>query len=235
MRPDMFEVIIERPRSGSRRARYPRTRMRRLTGDARCESMGRVYGEKHLNENLAPLQRYLRRQIGRPWDKVRSEISEHLDVGSAVQKHVMDHLRDFVDTNVVERDGELWTRRRWGGAFERVRSLGRPKLYVCPRTGILRMAPMEPRKAKKRARRRLPHVKVLSPTRELRRMNGVWYDCAIGTFEKWAPKRPVDALVKREATPYGWHEEVVGDLWQRGRYVQTARILDKRERQRLLG
>ena len=187
MRPDMFEVIIERPRSGSRRARYPRTRMRRITGDARCESMGRIYGEKYLNENLAPLRRFLRSRLGRPWSVVRSEISEHLDVGSAVQKHVMEHLADFVDENVFERDGELWTRRHWGNV-ERVRSIGRPKIYVCPRTGILRMAPMEPRKAKRRKKRRLSHVRVLSPVRELRRMNGIWYDCTIATFEKWAPK-----------------------------------------------
>jgi hypothetical protein len=234
MRPDMFEVIIERPRSGSRRARYPRARMRRLTGDARCESMGRIYGEKYLNENLAPLRRYLVAQVGRPWWKVRSEISERLDVGSAVQKHVMEHLADFVDENVFEEEGEIWT-REWGGKRVRVRSIGRPKIYVDPRSGILRMAPMEPRKAKKRARRRLSHVRRLGANRELRRMNGTWYLCTIGTFDRLTQNRPLDALVRRAANPWAWHEEIVGDLWTANRYVQTARILTKREREKLLG
>ena len=51
-------------------------------------------GLKLLNENLAPLRRYLERQVGRPWDKVYSEIAEGLRVASTVQRHVRDHLRD---------------------------------------------------------------------------------------------------------------------------------------------
>jgi hypothetical protein len=232
MRPDMFEVIIERPRGGSRHARYPRVRMRRMTADSRCESMGRGYREKFLNENLAPLRRYLRAQIGRPWTAVRSEISAHLNVGSAVQKHVLDHLSDFVDENVFEREDGLYT-RRWG-RIGRVRSLGRPTLYVDPRTGILRMAPMEPRKAARRKRRRLTHVRVLSPTRQLRRKDGVWYEVTIGSFVRNQARMPFDALEKREVSPYEWSNETVGDLWTALRYVQSARVLTKRERAGLL-
>jgi hypothetical protein len=55
-------------------------------------------GYKMLNENLAPLRRFLERQIGRPWDKVYSEIAERLRVDSTVQQHVREHLRDFVAT-----------------------------------------------------------------------------------------------------------------------------------------
>ena len=33
----------------------------------------RAYGYKSLNENLAPLRRYLVRQVDRPWNKVWSE------------------------------------------------------------------------------------------------------------------------------------------------------------------
>jgi len=35
--------------------------------------------EKWLNENLAPLRRYLMRQVGRPWDKVYGEIRKTID------------------------------------------------------------------------------------------------------------------------------------------------------------
>jgi hypothetical protein len=51
---------------------------------------------KELNENLSPLRRYLERQVGRPWNKVYSEIAEHLRPDNVVQQHVRDHLRNFV-------------------------------------------------------------------------------------------------------------------------------------------
>src|ERR1700736_4474108 len=98
MRSDMARVIVERPRikaHGSNKGRAVdwddmpshegMRRARALRGDRR-----------QLNENLAPLRRYLERQVGRPWDKVYSEISRHLRVDNAVQQHVRDHLRDFV-------------------------------------------------------------------------------------------------------------------------------------------
>jgi len=56
----------------------------------------RDWGGKVLNENLAPLRRYLERQVGRKWDKVYAEISAQLRPTSAVQQHVRDHLHDFV-------------------------------------------------------------------------------------------------------------------------------------------
>lgn len=39
-------------------------------------------GSKVLNENLTPLRRYLERQVGRPWNKVYSEIAVGLKVTS---------------------------------------------------------------------------------------------------------------------------------------------------------
>ena len=47
---------------------------------------------KWLNEHLGPLRRYLDSQVGRPWDKVFSEICAHIDRSSAVQDHVRDHV-----------------------------------------------------------------------------------------------------------------------------------------------
>jgi hypothetical protein len=44
----------------------------------------------------APLRRFLKRQVGRPWDKVYSEIAAHLRADNTVRQHVRDHLRNFV-------------------------------------------------------------------------------------------------------------------------------------------
>src|SRR5713226_10677218 len=98
MREDMSRVIVERPRLGGGRTRKGRTRP--LEDLPKQEGMQRPHmrsGDwKMLNENLAPLRRYLERQVGRPWDKVYSEIARHLRVDNAVQQHVRDHLSDFV-------------------------------------------------------------------------------------------------------------------------------------------
>jgi hypothetical protein len=105
MRADMFKVIVERPRRGHHSAgklKVPRD-------DRTNMPNGRGRGTKSLNENLKPLERFLRGNAGRPWSKVYAEICEGLNVRSAVQKHVRDHLSGLVDLRVFERDGELWT------------------------------------------------------------------------------------------------------------------------------
>ncbi len=122
MRADLFEVIIERPRHGHRGAE----KLRAPRDDRSWAPIGRGR-TKMLNENLAPLARWLRKQVGRRWDQVYSEICEHLSVRSAVQQHVRDHLGDFVRVHAED------PRRR-----------GQP-LFVCPRTGLLRAAQRPPR------------------------------------------------------------------------------------------
>ena len=63
---------------------------------------------KSLNENLAPLVRFIRKRIGRRWDDVFSEICEHLDTGSTVKMHVREHLEDFILIRISRgRHGEM--------------------------------------------------------------------------------------------------------------------------------
>ena len=82
MRSDMFEVIIERPRWGSsykrKKGRHGEPLRRQEGPTWEPVSLGR--GSKGLNENLAPLRRFLESRVGRPWDAVRSEISSILNV-----------------------------------------------------------------------------------------------------------------------------------------------------------
>src|SRR5262245_53004858 len=111
MRDDMFKVIVERPRVGGS---WKRERPRRLDEDAPArEPLSRGRGTKRLNENLAPLARWFRRQVGRPWNAVFSELCAVVSVRSAVQKHVRDHIEHLVHLRVVERDGELFV-EEWG-------------------------------------------------------------------------------------------------------------------------
>jgi hypothetical protein len=143
----MFEVIIERPRGpGWRNTTGRRLGERRRLPDAPLwEPVSRGRGGKELNENLAPLRRFLQSRVGRPWNAVRSEMSAILTPRSAVQKHVLDHVKQMVEENPVLIDGRFCyppgsgffsgtpiTAKRWWG------------LYVCPRTGLLRLGPREP-------------------------------------------------------------------------------------------
>ena len=75
MRPDMYKVIVERPRRG-KRTRPLAIRFRNDLESPAHLSMRAVYDHRELNENLNPLRRYLRAQVGRPWSKVFSEICE---------------------------------------------------------------------------------------------------------------------------------------------------------------
>jgi hypothetical protein len=147
MREDMFEVIIERPRRGSRMGYRRRARRMDAKVDARRDpdgmapqiGLGRwsLMGiSKNLNENLAPLRRYLERQVNRPWDKVWSDISENLSTASTVQQHVRDHVGDFVAIRTLMQDGIVLVTGRYGQPMPLRES--HQRLYVDPRTGILR-------------------------------------------------------------------------------------------------
>jgi hypothetical protein len=147
MREDMFELIVERPRYGSRMGHRRRTRridpnvdLRRdpdamplQIGLKRWTQLGRF---KSLNENLAPLRRYLEKQVNRPWNKVWSEICANLSTASTVHQHVRDHVGDFVTVNTSLKDGVIYGMTRWGKR-EPLADLN-TRLYVDPRTGILR-------------------------------------------------------------------------------------------------
>ena len=139
MRSDMFEVIIERPRIGGKWGRPKGRRAERLRqqeGPTR-EPMSRGRGSKCLNENLAPLRRFLQSRVGRPWDAVLSEICALLNVKSAVQAHVLVHVKQMVEENTVLVDG-VPHHPPHHGSLNRIGAY-RDEFYVCPRTRALCM------------------------------------------------------------------------------------------------
>jgi hypothetical protein len=93
----------------------------------------------------APLRRYLERQVGRPWDKIYSEIAAHLRADNTVQQHVRDHLRNFVAVK---------PRRYVGWYTKPLSGLWHQPLYVDDKDGILKRTDRLPEeKARRRARR----------------------------------------------------------------------------------
>jgi len=105
---------------------------------------------KHFNEHLGPLRKFVESNVGRPWDKVYSEICKHVDRGNVVQKHILTHLFEYVAVDVEMIDGEPYRKAR------RTRLDDRPlrgpnRWYVCPKSGLLKRAKPEPRRKRREA------------------------------------------------------------------------------------
>lgn len=186
MRDDMFKVIVERPRIGHRDGTFARNRLSvdvelpTKIGVRRLKKITRT-NTKWLNENLKPLQRYLGRQVGRPWDRIYSEICAGLDVNHTVKQHVRDHLEDFVAIRVrIARDGRWMAATDWNTQMEPWRQC----FYVDPHDGLLKesarlwkkrsvalprwMGPRDPSKP-------APDIRRIDDCSELRRIDGIWY------------------------------------------------------------
>lgn len=149
MRKDMSKVIVERPRHGHSGGWVKPGRSRVVEDDdgeplraprgARAPVRTKPLKTKSLNENLAPLKRYLGRQVGRPWNKVYADISANLKPRSTVQQHVRDHLDDFVAMRTRMREGKVMASAGFGG--ERPLEQDYRPFFVHPRTGLLRENP----------------------------------------------------------------------------------------------
>ena len=233
MRSDMHELLVERPR-WAHRARYPRAYVRnRFAGNeapAR-EALSRSrYGDKQLSENFSPLIRFLRHNVGRPWSVVHSEMAKVLAPTNAVQRHVLVHVADFLAVSVYESEGLLWAARPRRGPEPLVGKTRSDTFYVHPRTKLLCLLPRLARKSRSR-RAPYPHVRELSPTRQLRRVGGVWYELTVAPFPAWPERgRCVDVLSRRRVdwATYDLYPDLA-DLWKSGRYTVASRQLAKRE------
>jgi hypothetical protein len=150
MRQDMYKVIVERPRRRSKGKLKTRPHSRQLEtladedvsnlalDDKRQKVKGRIanlYDAKELNENLNPLERFLRKNIGRPWDKVFSEVCEHIDLDNTVKRHVREHVDRFVEIHVDLIDGH--PHYKTNGFMRSSTPLRSGDMWVHPETGLL--------------------------------------------------------------------------------------------------
>ncbi|MBI1339499.1 hypothetical protein GC169_04705 [bacterium] len=185
----MFKVIVERPRKGAGWRRKGRTRP--LTDDdgapyraARPSDVAPRWtpGSKFLNENLAPLRRFIGSRTGRPWNKVHAEIAEHLNPRSTVQQHVLDHLTDIVVINTCVRDGVVIGRSRFGAELPIDQHWA--DYFVHPKSGLLLRNPASRKSRRARFRRTPDDVAArrrdLGPFRQAHRLrDGAWWDVVL--------------------------------------------------------
>jgi hypothetical protein len=252
MREDMFKVIVERPRlrrgdwlGGGKETGYRQF----MASEDRAHKMGMRAGHrsrKYLNENLAPLRRFLMSCVGRPWNKVHSELLTHIDQRNTVQQHILAHVGNYVLTNVraVPRSESQpgkrgtvfeylrdWYRSRW----ERVEESNAP-LFVDPRTGILRKTESDTHRANAKhemargqALERAKTERLVDGARTMRRFDDVWYEIVTAPVpgERIAYRRRQHMTdEQRKALPKAW--DVLEKRWV-DRVDCDAYVTEKRQ------
>jgi hypothetical protein len=204
MRDDMYKVIVERPRRGSRHTNASDGRIFRNSEDV-ASKLGIKQGHRHrkdLNENLAPLRRFLEGQIGRPWNKVYGELSKGIDRRNTVQEHIYSHIESYVAIHTQwvevgekrESNGECVRiiGERWWGSTGRLMD-SHVLMYVHPLTGILLRNRYRVSYAERLRQHRAKDDEhllvdriVLSKERELRRIEEVWFEIDFVKFARLA-------------------------------------------------
>jgi hypothetical protein len=168
----MHKVVTERPRGGH--ANRSRKWGGRVAEDYEgptfiSSARRRQYGwnSKEFSDFLAPLRRYLYGQVGRPWDKIYSEIRKAVPNGLHGD-HLWMHIKWEVEINCFERDGQVFAQPRYFHGEIEVSGL-----YVHPRTGLLRYAERPSRRLEKPPS---PVNRIeIAENEEYRRINAIWY------------------------------------------------------------
>jgi len=124
MREDMHKVVVERPRYGSRRTNRKWGQRLTYVPDADYDDQPkfassarqRQYSNdsKHFTDVLGPLRGFLHSNVGRPWDKVFSELRRGLDIRKVTGRHIFGHLQWMVETNCWMGEDRKVCTVRWG-------------------------------------------------------------------------------------------------------------------------
>jgi hypothetical protein len=182
MRADMAQVIIERPRWGSAlpsRKKGYRKALQRIGLEQlprREPLLGRWRGrQRALNENLSPLERFLRSRVGRPWNHVHRELCSHLSFDNPVQSHLLDHIEEFVSRLVTVSERGVIPRHGW----DRGKPLPTGAMYVCPTTGLLKVV-------RRRVRSRSPRCVVRGPLLRWLQRDGEWWEVRLAPLSDHA-------------------------------------------------
>lgn len=222
------EIVIERPRGGRRISATKLTGYNKeldwITKDATEDGLFCHYlikprrKSKWLSDNLGPLRRLLRSQVGKPWNDTHSKLCRSLDSRTMVGRHVLDHLWDYVERHVELVDGVPCRKHgSYYGSLQLTESY-RPQYYVHPQTGLLCAVPSKSRKQKPKVSKDILRI---SSKEEYRRINEVWYRISFEPLQGTAAR---DVLLKVQITP----QEAL-NIYGKCIYAATKKQCGKRE------
>lgn len=137
---------------------------------------------KQLNENLMPLIRFLESKVGNNWNNVYSEIRENINPNSSIQKHILNHVKQFVITDtVLLEDGRIisyvpyWQRDSdYYVLNDANKEISKNEFYVHPETGILYGARTK-YNFRKIGRNPTNRIYQINPLEQYRETLGVWW------------------------------------------------------------
>jgi hypothetical protein len=159
-------------------------------GGFRSSSRNRQVNAKDFSDFLSPLRGAIRKNIGRPWDKVFGEFCEALDRRGLSGYHIWTHLMWEIETNTfLGEDGEVYERPAFGGLPSKVDGF-----YVHPLTGLLLYKePWRFRRLKK-----VPRLEIPVPENEpqvYRKIDGLWFRCLVSVETRsFRPYRKEDVV-----------------------------------------
>jgi hypothetical protein len=166
---------------------------------------------KDFGENLSPLFRWLDKQVGRPWDKVYSELCTTFDMRKTINQHILQHVNGYVERDTLMEGSRVVTRWRDNSLHDVY------GLYVHPVTGLLRKAkkrgPSARQKEAASQREALQVRRQVGPSRWLVKYEGHWYFVELADIPKREKRvreiRLIDGTVKTEEF---WHDPTVHDV-----------------------
>jgi len=95
------------------------------------EKRGGAYRFKEFNENPRLLERFLESQVGRPWNKIYSEIRSNPDCRRNIGLRVLNRIKRLVATDCFLENRQVLRHGGWCGPYP-------PReLFVHPKTGLL--------------------------------------------------------------------------------------------------
>jgi hypothetical protein len=186
--------------------------------------------------------------VGRPWDKVFSEISAGIDRRNTVQQHIHQHIDDFIAIRVGVRNERLIDL----GSLSSYRSGElRQELYVDPRTGLIRVnkqyrawhREIDERREHERAQL-VARRRILNDRTVLLRLDDLWFEITLAELpvgrvierrvDGQCNKRIVydrrhDVVLRREVMLYMDSQERERLYGSAGLYAVSKRQLSKRE------
>ncbi|ACC79932.1 hypothetical protein [Nostoc punctiforme] len=178
----LSEIVIERPRGGRRISLKKVTgfkkQLYKITQDAIQDGLLNPYlikpinKSKYLSDHLGPLRRFLRSQVGQPWNDVYSQLFQRLDPSTMAGQHVIGHVWDYVERHVEIIDGGFYS-KPYQGYRNQLNTSHRDRFYIHPETGILCAVETVPRKQKQKQEQ--TDIVIIDNYHQYQKLNEIWY------------------------------------------------------------
>ena len=235
----MAKVVAEPARNGSayRVIKGEKIRLQRDGIDSvQHEGLGRRWefdDRSQMRDHLNALRRFLRKQVGRPWGEVYSEICSNAPKGSFLGHHLRELVSNEVSADVtVAADGVMYGARGW--------EVHNGDLYACPETNILKLKGDGEQRKRNRWRPRSEYEFIaLDDSHRFVKVDGLWFFVTFSAIPGLeVNERPSDVVLKVPVFALGAKkhasEHRVMRTWGGAIYASSKRQADSREVARIV-